>query len=194
MKKVRVFIERGRDGGYGAYMPDDNGLSYGVSGVGDTVAEVVDDFNAAYEEMKEYYAEEGKPFEEVEFAFSYDVPSFLQYYKGLLTLAGLSHITGVAQGQLSHYVTGRRHPSVKTVEKIQKALEWVKSLTEEPEVGKIYEGTVVTIKDFGAFVNIMPGVDGMLHISQIVEGRRLKSGDEVLKVERDADCTTLSIH
>ena len=122
MKKVRVFIERGRDGGYGAYMPDDNGLSYGVSGVGDTVAEVVDDFNAAYEEMKEDYAEEGKPFEEVEFAFSYDVPSFLQYYKGLLTLAGLSRITGVAQGQLSHYVTGRRHPSAKTVEKIQKAL------------------------------------------------------------------------
>ncbi len=67
-------------------------------------------------------------------------------------------------------------------EKIQKALEWVKSLTEEPEVGKVYEGTVVTIKDFGAFVNIMPGIDGMLHISQIVEGRRLKSVDEVLKV------------
>ena len=67
-------------------------------------------------------------------------------------------------------------------EKIQKALEWVKSLTEEPEVGKIYEGTVVSIKDFGAFVNILPGIDGMLHISQIREGKRLKSVDEVLKV------------
>ena len=67
-------------------------------------------------------------------------------------------------------------------EKIQKALEWVKSLTEEPEVGKIYNGTVVSIKDFGAFVNIMPGIDGMLHISQIREGKRLKSVDEVLKV------------
>ena len=67
-------------------------------------------------------------------------------------------------------------------ESIQKALDWVKSLTEEPEVGKIYNGTVVTIKDFGAFVNILPGVDGMVHISQIVEGRRLKSVDEVLHV------------
>ena len=67
-------------------------------------------------------------------------------------------------------------------EKIKKALEWVKSLTEEPEVGKIYEGTVVSIKDFGAFVNILPGIDGMLHISQIREGKRLKSVDEVLKV------------
>jgi len=67
-------------------------------------------------------------------------------------------------------------------EKIAKAVEWIKSLVEEPEVGKIYNGTVVTIKDFGAFVNIMPGIDGMLHISQIVEGRRLKSVEEVLHV------------
>ena len=67
-------------------------------------------------------------------------------------------------------------------ESIQKALDWVRGLTEEPEVGKIYNGTVVTIKDFGAFVNILPGVDGMVHISQIVEGRRLKSVDEVLHV------------
>ena len=72
--------------------------------------------------------------------------------------------------------------SGKDPEKIAKALEWVKSLTEEPEVGKIYNGTVVTIKDFGAFVNIMPGIDGMLHISQIVEGRRLKKVEEVLHV------------
>ena len=67
-------------------------------------------------------------------------------------------------------------------ESIEKALKWVKDLTEEPEVGKIYEGTVVTIKDFGAFVNILPGIDGMLHISQIVEGKRLKSVEEVLHV------------
>ena len=69
-----------------------------------------------------------------------------------------------------------------SAESIEKALEWVKSLTEEPEVGKIYEGTVVSIKDFGAFVNILPGIDGMLHISQIVEGKRLKSVEEVLHV------------
>ena len=66
-------------------------------------------------------------------------------------------------------------------EAIQKALDWVRSLTEEPEVGKIYDGKVVTIKEFGAFVNILPGIDGMLHISQIAD-RRLKSVDEVLHV------------
>lgn len=72
--------------------------------------------------------------------------------------------------------------SGNNADSIQKALDWVRGLTEEPEVGKIYNGTVVTIKDFGAFVNILPGVDGMVHISQIVEGRRLKSVDEVLHV------------
>ncbi len=54
---------------------------------------------------------------------------------------------------------------------IERALEWIRALTEEPEVGKVYTGTVVTIKDFGAFVNIMPGTDGMVHISQLSDAR-----------------------
>jgi polyribonucleotide nucleotidyltransferase len=62
-------------------------------------------------------------------------------------------------------------------EKMARAIEWVKGLVEEPEVGKIYDGTVVTIKDFGAFVNIMPGIDGMLHISQISDKRLEKVTD-----------------
>lgn len=54
---------------------------------------------------------------------------------------------------------------------IEKALDWIRSLTEEPEVGRIYEGKVVSIKDFGAFVNILPGIDGMVHISQLSDER-----------------------
>ena len=54
---------------------------------------------------------------------------------------------------------------------IERALEWIRGLTEEPEVGKVYEGRVVTIKEFGAFVNIMPGTDGMVHISQLSKER-----------------------
>ncbi len=64
-------------------------------------------------------------------------------------------------------------------ESIEKALEWIKSLTVEPEVGTIYEGTVATIKDFGAFVTIMPGIDGMVHISQIADNRVEKVEDEL---------------
>ncbi len=76
-------------------------------------------------------------------------------------------------------------------EKIEKALNWIKSLVEEPEPGKIYTGKVVSIKDFGAFVNILPGIDGMLHISQISDKRiakvtdALQVGDEI-KVRLDA--------
>ena len=60
---------------------------------------------------------------------------------------------------------------------IEKAISWIKGLTEEPEVGKIYEGQVVSIKDFGAFVNIMPGIDGMVHISQLSKDRVEKVTD-----------------
>ena len=68
-----------------------------------------------------------------------------------------------------------------SAEKIEKALTWIKSLVEEPEVGKVYEGTVVTIKDFGAFVNILPGIDGMLHVSQISD-KRVEKVSDVLKM------------
>ena len=65
-------------------------------------------------------------------------------------------------------------------ESIEKALNWIKSLVEDPEVGKIYEGKVVSIKDFGAFVNILPGIDGMLHISQLSD-KRVGKVTDVLK-------------
>ena len=64
-------------------------------------------------------------------------------------------------------------------ESIEKALAWIKSLVEEPEVGKIYEGKVVSIKDFGAFVNILPGIDGMVHISKLADHRVAKVTDVV---------------
>ena len=70
MKKVRVSIETGSKGDYNAYMPDDDGLDYGIIGEGNTIEETIEDFYATYEEMKEYYTQEGKHFEEVEFVFS----------------------------------------------------------------------------------------------------------------------------
>jgi polyribonucleotide nucleotidyltransferase len=62
---------------------------------------------------------------------------------------------------------------------IEKAINWIKSLTEEPEVGRIYEGKVVSIKDFGAFINIMPGIDGMVHISEL-SNERVEKVEDVL--------------
>lgn len=60
---------------------------------------------------------------------------------------------------------------------IEKAIDWIKSLTEEPEVGRIYKGKVVSIKEFGAFINILPGIDGMAHISQLADERVEKVED-----------------
>lgn len=122
MKTVRVFIERGNDGTYGAYMPDDDGLNYCIIGDGNTVQETIQDFMNVYRDMKKSFEEDGKHFEEVNFAFSYDVPSFLRYYCNIFSFAGLSRITGISAAQLSQYANGYRNPSKRTEEKIQKSL------------------------------------------------------------------------
>ncbi len=59
-------------------------------------------------------------------------------------------------------------------------LERVEGMTAVPEIGKIYEGEVKTIKDFGAFVQIMPGTDGMVHISEL-KNERVNKVTDVLK-------------
>ena len=61
----------------------------------------------------------------------------------------------------------------------QKAIEIVQNLTAVPEVGKTYLGKVVRIADFGAFVEIFPGTDGLLHISEIAEQRIREVRDEL---------------
>lgn len=63
---------------------------------------------------------------------------------------------------------------------IEAALKMIQDIVAEPEIGKIYDGTVVKIMDFGAFVNIMPGRDGLVHVSQISDQRTERVGD-VLK-------------
>jgi len=75
------------------------------------------------------------------------------------------------------------------------AIKMIEDLTREPEIGAIYEGTVVKITDFGAFVQIMPGTDGLVHISQLAKHRVTKVTDivkegqqlkvKVLEINRD---------
>jgi polyribonucleotide nucleotidyltransferase len=74
-----------------------------------------------------------------------------------------------------------------------KAIEIIENLTKEAEIGKIYSGVVKKIVEFGAFVNILPGKDGLLHISQISENRvekvedELKEGQELKVLVLDVD-------
>jgi len=80
-------------------------------------------------------------------------------------------------------------------EEADAAVKMIDEIIREPEVGEIYEGTVVKIMDFGAFVQIMPGTDGLVHISQLASQRVnkvsdiVKEGDlikvKVLEINRD---------
>ena len=75
------------------------------------------------------------------------------------------------------------HIAIASADKdsIEAAKKWIKNITTVPEVGEEYEGKVKTIVPFGAFVEIMPGTDGLVHISEI-EWRRLEKVEEVLTV------------
>jgi polyribonucleotide nucleotidyltransferase len=70
----------------------------------------------------------------------------------------------------------------------ERARQWIEDLTLEPEVGKIYEGPVVEMRDFGVFVKILPNQDGMVHVSELSDGYVERPEDvvkvgEVLKVK-----------
>jgi len=64
-------------------------------------------------------------------------------------------------------------------ESIKAAINWIKSIASDPEPGKIYEGTVVKVMDFGAFVNFFGAKDGLVHISQLASQRVNKVNDVV---------------
>ncbi|HSW74246.1 MAG TPA: polyribonucleotide nucleotidyltransferase [Candidatus Saccharimonadales bacterium] len=70
-------------------------------------------------------------------------------------------------------------------ESIKKATQWIQSIVEEPEVGKIYRDVpVVSVMDFGAFVQILPGKDGLVHVSEMKEERVAKPSDVVKEGDR----------
>jgi polyribonucleotide nucleotidyltransferase len=64
-------------------------------------------------------------------------------------------------------------------ESIRAAINWIKSIASDPEIGQIYDGTVVKVMDFGAFVNFFGSRDGLVHISQLAQRRVQKTSDVV---------------
>ena len=73
---------------------------------------------------------------------------------------------------------------------MQKALDWIKGICAVPEVGKVYHGKVVSILEFGAFIEIMPGKEGLLHVSEIAWNKTEKVED-VLAVGDEVDVKLL---
>ncbi|MDP4222997.1 MAG: polyribonucleotide nucleotidyltransferase [Bacteroidota bacterium] len=77
-------------------------------------------------------------------------------------------------------------------EAITAALEWVKKIVTVPEVGQVYKGKVKTIVQFGAFIEILPNKDGLLHISEI-DWKKIKTVDEVLKEGDEVEVKLIDI-
>jgi polyribonucleotide nucleotidyltransferase len=82
--------------------------------------------------------------------------------------------------------TGRVNVASSDADGLERAIQMISDLTAVPEVGKTYLGKVVRIAEFGAFVEIFPGTDGLLHVSEIAEHRvkdvkdELREGDQIL--------------
>ncbi len=74
----------------------------------------------------------------------------------------------------------------------EKALEMIEKITAEPEVGKTYKGVVRSIVNFGAFVEILPGKDGLLHISEI-EKKRVNKVEDVLRLGQEIEVKVIGI-
>ena len=91
-------------------------------------------------------------------------------------------------------VDGKGHVDISASDKeaIDIALGRIKGITAVPEVGTIYKGKVKSIVAFGAFVEVLPGKDGLLHISEI-EHRRLNTVDEVLKEGQEIEVKLIGI-
>jgi polyribonucleotide nucleotidyltransferase len=77
-------------------------------------------------------------------------------------------------------------------EKVEEAIKMIRGLTQEAEVGKIYMGTVRKIAEFGAFVEIFPGTDGLIHISELSD-KRVKSVSDVLSEGEEVMVKVISV-
>ncbi|HRH00686.1 MAG TPA: polyribonucleotide nucleotidyltransferase, partial [Polyangiaceae bacterium] len=108
------------------------------------------------------------------------------------TIKGIIDQTGVA---IDVEDDGTVNIASSDPEAVKRALDIIKGLTAEPEVGAIYKGTVTRVADFGAFIEVLPGTDGLLHVSEMAHTRVenvtdvMKEGDvvevKVIEVSRD---------
>ena len=96
--------------------------------------------------------------------------------KGGATIRGIIEQTGA---KIDVDDTGRVNVASCDADGLKKALEIIGNITAVPEIGKIYLGKVVRLAEFGAFVELFPGTDGLLHISEIAEHRVKEVKDEL---------------
>lgn len=118
MNKLKIVIEKSSDY-YSAYTEN----CPGIYGAGKDVAETKKDIMKGLELFIKTTPELPEILKgDYIIEYHFDVPSFLTYYSGIFTKSALERITGINQTQLTHYVSGFRKPSKKTVEKIDNAI------------------------------------------------------------------------
>lgn len=105
------------------------------------------------------------------------------------TIKGIVDQTGVA---IDVEDDGTVNVASADPEAVKKALAIIKGLTAEPEVGTIYRGTVKRLTDFGAFVEILPGTDGLLHVSEMAH-HRVERPEDILKEGDQVDVKVLEV-
>ena len=109
--------------------------------------------------------------------------------KGGATIRGITEETGA---DIDIEDDGSIRIYADSAESKNAAVSMVEEITAEAEIGKIYNGRVERIVDFGAFINILPGKDGLLHISQIAEERVEKVSD-YLEEGQNVDVVVLDV-
>jgi len=97
------------------------------------------------------------------------------------TIRGIQEETGA---EISVEDTGLVTIAAVGGEAMERARQMIQALTAEPVIGETYEGTVKSTTAFGAFVEIMPGTEGLVHISELKHGRTEKTEDVVKKGDR----------
>lgn len=121
MEKLLAVIEVGRDGLVAIHARSEEHNCM-ILGCGNSEEEAREDFFECRDELKQMAEKSGAEFPDFDIEFAYDTASFLRYYGNTITLTGLQKITGINSKQLSHYVTGYRKPSPKTVERIRQGV------------------------------------------------------------------------
>jgi polyribonucleotide nucleotidyltransferase len=102
------------------------------------------------------------------------------------TIKGIIDQTGVA---IDVEDDGTVNVASSDSDAVKRALEIIKGLTTEPEVGTVYKGTVTRVADFGAFIEILPGTDGLLHVSEMAHHRV----DKVTDVMNEGDAVEVKV-
>ncbi len=106
---------------FSCFMADADDLDFSIVGDGKTAAKAMEDFQAAADEMKAYYQEQGEEFPDLEFEYVLDVGAFFDYYP--INITAFAQRIGMNASQLRQYASGLRTPKASTLARIREGIQ-----------------------------------------------------------------------